>query len=300
MNKEPDTAGPTFRIDAYRPEEMARMVRDRAPAKVTQDAITTVGLGILAGAFVGVGAAFATATMTGPVQHYGMVRFLGGLAFSTGFILVLVGGGQLFTSNSLVVMAWASHVVTLRQLLRNWLLVWIGNLIGAVSTAFLFFASGQALLANGGVGATALSIANLKAGRSFGQAVIVGLLGNGLVCLAVWLSYSAHSTTDRVIAVIPPIVAMMALNVDHAVGTMYFLSMGMLVGGEPQVLEAARAAGLNFQPIAWEPALGNLAAVTAGNILGGGLLVSAFYWFLYLRRGVLREPGGPSGNPLGE
>ena len=273
-----------FRIDAYRPEEIARMVRDGGPAKAGQDAVTTLALAVLAGAFVGLGAAFATATMTGGAETYGWNRFLGGIAFSTGFVLALIGGAQLFTSNSLIVMAWASRLVTLPRLLRNWALVWAGNLVGAVATAALVFASGQASLDGHAVGATALSIADLKLARSVPEAIVAGMLGNGLVCLAVWLSYSAHSTTDRVVAVLPPIIAMVALNVDHAVGNMYYLTMGILVGASPEVLDAAGRAAPDLHHVDVAPALGNLGAVTLGNVIGGGILVAAAYWFVYLRR----------------
>jgi formate transporter len=134
------------------------------------------------------------------------------------------------------------------------------------------------------VGATALSIADLKLARDLGAAVVVGILGNGLVCLGVWISYSAHSTTDRIIALLPPIVALVALNVDHCVGNMYYLTMGVLVSDDPEVLLAAGRTGVDVSHIDVGPALGNLAAVTVGNVIGGGLLVAAAYWFVYLRR----------------
>jgi formate transporter len=270
-----------FRIDAYRPEEIAEMVRDGGPAKADQNAVTTLALGVLAGAFVGIGAAFATATMTGSTGGYGWNRFLGGVAFATGVVLALVGGAQLFTSNSLIVMAWASNLVSLPRLLRNWLLVWVGNFVGAVSTAVLVFATGQASQAGGAVGVTALSIADMKLDRTVTEEVAAGILGNALVCLAVWISYSAHSTTDRVVSVLPPIIAMVSLNADHAVGNMYYLAMGILVSRNDEVLDAAGRDVFDHLDVA--PAFGNLLAVTAGNIIGGGVLVAAAYWFVYLR-----------------
>ena len=270
-------------VDAYRPEEMARLVRDGGPVKAHLDVPTTVVLGVLAGAFVGLGAAASTAVMTGGTAGYGAVRLAGGVVFATGLVLVLVGGAQLSTSNSLLVMAWVSRLVTLRRLLLNWALVWVGNLVGAVATAVLVLHAGQPALADGAVSASALVTAAGKLERDVGQAVLAGVLGNGLVCLAVWLSHSARSTTDRVVAVVGPVVALVLLGVDHAVGTMYHLTAGLLVRDRPEVLAAAGLPPDALAPVHLASAVGNLLAVTAGNVVGGGVLVGAVYWFVYLR-----------------
>lgn len=278
-------AGPgrPFSLDAYTPEQIAEQVQRGGPAKVRLDALTTLTVGVLAGAFVGLGAAFATAVMTDSTLGYGPTRLLGGLAFGTGLVLALIGGAQLFTSNSLIVMAWASRLVTSKELFRNWVLVWIGNFVGAVATAVLVFLTGHADLGDHAMGATALATADLKLSRNIPEAVSVGIVGNGLVCLAVWASYSARSTTDRILASLPPVAALVALNVDHCVGNMYYLTMGILVDDDPRVLEAAARTAADVAHVDVGPALGNLAAVTVGNIIGGGLLVAAVYWFVYLR-----------------
>lgn len=270
-------------MDAFRPDEMARLVRDDGLVKARESTSSTLALGVLAGAFVALGAAFATATLTGSTHGYGTTRLLAGVAFATGFVLALVGGGQLVTSNSLLVMAWASRTVGLKALARNWGLVGIGNVIGAVCTAGLLYASGQTLLEGATVGATALAIAELKLSRSFEQAVVAGLIGNGLVCLAVWLSYSAHSTTDRIVAVVLPITAMVALNVDHVVGNLYYLAMGFLAQHQEPVRAVFHVADTPVPTVDPGPIAQNLGAVTLGNVLGGGVLVAAFYWFIYLR-----------------
>jgi formate/nitrite transporter len=192
-------------------------------------------------------------------------------------------GAELFTGNNLVVMAWASRRVSTGRLLGNWTLVWVGNLVGAVATAVIVYVSRQYELGGGAVGETALSIASAKTSLGFVEAVALGVLCNALVCLAVWLSYGARTTTDKVLAVIPPIAAFVAAGFEHSVANMYFLSIGLLVERDQELV--AGLDGVDTSSLSWGSALvDNLLPVTIGNVIGGTVLVGAVYWFVYLRR----------------
>ena len=225
-------------------------------------------LGILAGAFIAFGAMFFTLVMTDHNMGFGPARLLGGVAFSLGLILVVVGGAELFTGNNLIVMAWADRKVSTMQLLRNWGLVYIANFIGAVGAALLMFWSGALSLGDGAVADTALNIAVAKINIEPFQAFVRGILCNALVCLAVWLCFAAHSVVSKILAIIFPISAFVALGFEHSVANMYFIPLGMLVSdGGIGVIEF----------------LSNLVPVTLGNIIGGSLFVALVYWIVYLR-----------------
>jgi formate transporter len=273
-----------FNIDAYSPAEMAQRVESVGVKKANLDAATTFALAILAGAFIALGANFATVVWTDNGLSYGMSRLLGGLVFALGLILVIVGGSELFTGNNLIVMAWASRKVRTRQLLRNWAIVYVGNFVGAFATAFGVYLARQWAFDSYKLGATALNIANTKVGLDFISAFALGVFCNALVCLAVWLCFSARTTTDKILAIIPPISAFVAAGFEHSVANMYFIPIGLLLRNEPQVLTAAGKTADQIANLTWGGfLLNNLLPVTLGNIVGGGVMVAAVYWFVYLR-----------------
>jgi formate/nitrite transporter len=197
-------------------------------------------------------------------------------------------------------MAWASGKVSTARLLRNWAIVYLGNVVGAVATAALVYLGGQYMFGGGAVGAAALATAHAKVGLGFGQAVVLGILCNGLVCLAVWLSYSGRSTADKILAVVPPVTAFVAAGFEHSVANMYFLPAGLLIkSGAPESFWSAvgKTAG-DYPGLTWRDFLvNNLLPVTIGNVLGGAVLVGAVYWFVYLRKAGDAAAGGPKDCP---
>ncbi|NNE99705.1 MAG: formate transporter FocA [Pyrinomonadaceae bacterium] len=246
-------------------------------------------LSVLAGAFIAFGAVFSTtiATSAGEAMPYGATRLLSGLVFSLGLILVVVGGAELFTGNNLIVMAWASGRVKTSLLLRNWLIVYLGNFVGSIGIVLLVYFSGQTSFANGKIGETALAIANNKTNLDFGQAIALGILCNVLVCLAIWLSYGGRSAADKILAIVPPITAFVACGFEHSVANMYFIPLGLMIkagAGESFWTEIGKTAAdypsLNIENFF----LQNLIPVTIGNIIGGAVLVGIIYWFIYLRQ----------------
>lgn len=264
--------------DAYSPSQMAERVLAAGAEKAGLSASHTVALAVLAGAFIGLGAAFSIVVTTSSTLPFGVTRASGGLSFSLGLILVVVAGAELFTGNNLIAVAWASRVVTTPAILRNWALVYIGNLLGSVGTALLVFWSGTWRMDNSAVGRNAVAIAAAKVQLPACEAFVRGVLCNALVCLAVWLCYSARSTTDKILAILWPITAFVALGFEHSVANMYFIPLGILLRHRP-----AATSGLDIETLDLNGLLANLIPVTLGNIAGGTLLVAAVYWFIYLR-----------------
>lgn len=283
-------------LDALLPPDMARRAEDIGVAKLRADTLRVVTLAVLAGAFIALGAVFATVALSGAhAAPWGVVRVLAGLVFSVGLILVVVGGAELFTGNNLIVCAWASRRVTTGALLRNWALVFAGNFAGALGIAALV-AIGRVHESGGGAfGVAAAGIASTKYGLGFVQAVALGILCNVLVCLAVWLTYSARTTGDRILAIVPPVSAFVAAGFEHSVANMYFVPYVLFVGGMDPGFFAAR--GIDVAALTWSAFLvRNLLPVTIGNVIGGGLLVGGVYWFVYLRgrQGAQLAPGTPA------
>ncbi|MBN1200523.1 MAG: formate transporter FocA [Anaerolineae bacterium] len=278
-------------FDALVPPEMARRAELAGVAKTAMNAVTMFALAVLAGAFIALGAVFATTVTAGGGVPYGVSKLLGGMAFCLGLILVVVAGAELFTGNNLIVMAWASGKVSTRALLRNWVIVYLGNFAGSVGTVALVFLGEQYKAGGGAVGQTALTIAAAKCDLGFVQAVALGMLCNGLVCLAVWLTFSARSTTDKILAIIFPITAFVAAGFEHSVANMYFIPKGLFIKYFDEAwADASGVAGLS--KLTWDRFLfNNLLPVTIGNIIGGAVLVAAVYWFVYLRQDRQQRQG---------
>jgi formate transporter len=270
-------------LDALPPREMARKAEEVGCAKAGLSAANTFALAVLAGAFIAMGAIFATTVTAGGASlPYGVSRLLSGLAFSLGLILVLVAGAELFTGNNLIVMAWAGRKVSTARVLRNWAIVYAGNFTGALATAGLLFVGKQYTFGKGAVGEQALQIATTKTGLGFVQAIALGAFCNALVCLAVWLTYSARTVADKILAIVPPIAAFVAAGFEHSVANMFFIPMGLLVKSDSAFTKLHPVAGTAH--LTWGRFFAaNLVPVTIGNVIGGAVMVGAIYWFIYLR-----------------
>jgi len=276
-----------FNFDAFPPPGMAAKAEGVGVKKAGLDLLTMFALAILAGAFIGVGAIFATTVLAGTsTLPYGVARLLGGLVFTTGLILVVVGGAELFTGNNLIIMAFASRKVSLGGLLRNWAIVYVGNFVGSIVTAYIMFLSKQYSFGSGAIGLTVLNIGESKTNLGFIQAVALGIMCNALVCMAVWLCFSARSTTDKILSIIPPIAAFVAAGFEHSVANMYFIPVALFVKdmGDPKFFEVIKKTAADFPHLTWGNFfIANLLPVTIGNIIGGAVMVGLVYWFAYLR-----------------
>ena len=271
------------RFDALLPAEMATRAEYLGVQKAETSVLKTFALSVLAGGFIALGSVFATTTAAGSgSMPFGAAKLMTGFVFCLGLVLVVVAGAELFTGNNLIVMAWASRKVSTKALLRNWVIVYAGNFCGSFGMAVLVYLSEQYSFGGGVVGQTALKIAAGKTEFGFVQAVSLGVLCNTLVCLAVWLTFSARSTVDKIVAVIFPVTAFVAAGFEHSIANMYFIPYGLLIKQfDPSfVLES----GVDVSRLTWETFLvHNLIPVTIGNIIGGAALVSATYWAIFLR-----------------
>ena len=267
-------------MDALLPAAMARRAEDLGVVKAALPLDRLIALSVLAGAFIGFGAMFATVATADPGLSFAVSRVLGGVVFSLGLVLVVVGGAELFTGNALLVMAVASRRVRVRALLRNWCVVLAGNAVGAVGLAVLVVRSGTLDGSGGAIGRRAVEIGAAKTSLDVGEAIASGVVANVLVCLAVWMTLSARSVTDRVLVVILPVSAFVAGGFEHSIANMYLLPVALFHRDEVAEL------GLTVSPdLTWAHAVThNLLPVILGNVIGGSLLVGATYWFVYLRR----------------
>jgi formate transporter len=276
-------------IDAIPPMEMAHRLEGAGVQKTKLDFLSMFTLAILAGAFIATGAIFATVVSTGLASAgvgYGLVKLLTGLVFCLGLIAVVVAGAELFTGNNLIIMAFASGKVSLQAVLRSWGIVYLGNFAGSILSAFIMVLTRQYMSAGGALGANALTIANGKCSLGFVQAIALGIMCNALVCLAVWLCFSAGSTTDKILAILFPITAFVAAGFEHSVANMYFIPIGLLIKATagPEFWQAIGKTAADFGSLTWGAFfLKNLLPVTIGNILGGTGCVGLVYWFIFLR-----------------
>jgi len=267
-------------FDAYTPAQIAHRIEAAGLTKASMPVVPLITLGILAGAFIAFGAMFYTVAVTETGLGLGPTRLLGGLAFSLGLVLVIVGGAELFTGNNLIVMGWAHGKVPLSGMLRNWAYAYVGNFVGAVAMAVLAFWSGYLHMGGDAVAATVIKIAVGKTQLSFEVAFVRGILCNTLVCLAVWLCFAAHTVTSKILAIIFPISAFVALGFEHSIANMFFVPLGILAAGDPALLAASGIDDAALPTIAGF--VGNIIPVTLGNIVGGGVFVALSYYLVYL------------------
>ncbi|SFD09523.1 formate transporter FocA [Tropicimonas isoalkanivorans] len=274
-------------FDALLPADMARKAENLGVTKATKAPLSAFILAVTAGAFIGIAFVFYTVVTTGnDALGWGLNRLIGGIAFSLGLMLVVVNGGELFTSTVLTVVARASRKITSAQLARNWALVYAGNFVGALGLVLIMQAARHYTLGGGQLGISYMSIAQHKLHHTFTQAVALGVMCNVMVCLGVWMTFSARSVTDKLLAVVLPVAMFVAAGFEHCVANMFQIPMAILTVNAADATfwaETGKTAA-DFADLTWGNfLLHNLLPVTIGNIIGGGLLVGLLYWFIYLR-----------------
>ena len=265
------------------PEEIARQVEQGGIAKARAGVVPTVALAVMAGVFIGLGGVLAGTTAVGSDLGIGPTRLLMGLGLTMALFMVVITGAELFTGNNLMLMGLFSRHISLRALGRNWALVYVGNLAGALIVVLLVYYGGWWTQENFSFAGPAVATADAKVNLSFETAFVRGILGNMLVCLAIWLAMAGRSVTDKLLGVVLPIVAFIAAGFEHSIANMYFVPLGLLISTEPEALAAAELTvdQLDRLNVPW--VVHNLAAVSLGNIVGGGVMVGLAHWFIHLR-----------------
>jgi formate transporter len=267
---------PIFNLNAYSPAEIKEAIEKVGVKKADLPFLVSLMLAVIAGGSIGLGALYYTVIVSDPELSFATARLMGGLVFSLGLVIVLVGGAELFTGNNLIVMAWASGNVSTKKMLRNWVVVYFGNLIGAVGLVVLVFLSHHLDMNGGRIGLSVLTTAAAKIQPDAATLFFKGVLCNLLVCLAVWLAYAGRSVTDKIVAAIFPVSAFVAAGFEHCVANMYFLPLAWLMTRTGNVPADFDASAITMAGI-----IHNLVPVTLGNIVGGAGLVGAMYWMIY-------------------
>jgi formate transporter FocA len=276
-------------IDPLLPPAMLEKAEQVGQKKSALSSLSLWLLAILAGVFIAIGAVFMVTVTTGgkDLLGYGLTKLLGGLAFSTGLIMVVVGGAELFTGNMLMIIAAAGRKISFGALMRNWAVVYVGNFIGSLLVAALVIAGGWARSGAGAVGLNLLQIGEAKSSLAFLPAIALGILCNLLVCMAVWLCYSARSTTDKILSIILPITAFVAAGFEHSVANMFFLPAALLLKdfGGASFFDLVGMSPADFPHLTWGNfLLHNLLPVTIGNMIGGAVVVGLVYWLIYRKK----------------
>jgi formate/nitrite transporter len=282
-------------FDAYSAEQIAARVEDSGVAKARLPFLALAMLGVLAGAFIGIGSLYYTIVASDATLGFAATRVLGGIVFSIGLMLVVVGGGELFTGNNLLAMAWVDRRISTRELLRNWIVALAANAVGAAGLAVLVFLSGHPSMNGGAVAATAVRIAAAKTSLPATDAFFAGVLCNVLVCMAVWLALAGRSVMDKAIAIVLPISAFVAAGFEHSVANMYFIPLGILLR---DLVDTTHIAGIHS--LDWHGYLRNLVPVTLGNIVGGSGLVALVYYTIYRLAPRLNAGKGSNEVPTGK
>lgn len=287
---------PTKAFDT--PKEIASNVLEAMKKKAELPLVGMLLLGILAGAYIAMGAQLSTIVTNdlAPRIGDGLTRLVSGMVFSLGLVLVVVGGAELFTGNNLMVVGVLDRKVTVGQLLRNWCIVYIANFIGAMILVAIYYGT-DLWAANGSmVGAKAISTAITKTNLTWGEAFFRGIMCNWLVCLAVWLANAGRDAISKIVGIVLPITAFVASGFEHSIANMYFIPMGIMIADQPSVLSVLTGKTAELvHTLTWTNFLvRNLIPVTIGNIVGAGLFVGTFYWAVYLKPVTAPKAAGAS------
>lgn len=272
-------------ISILNPDQMATAAEDAAFGKATGGLLKSFLLGLTAGGYIALGFVFFTTSQVGAADlPYGVAKVLGGVVFATGLVLVVLTGAELFTSSTLTLTARASGRITWRQLVSNWVVVYVANFFGALTIVALIYVGGTWKNADGAWGAVVLDTALHKVQHTFLEAFVLGVLCNLMVCLAVWAAYSGRTTTDKVLAVTMPIALFIATGFEHSVANMFVIPLGILIkdGAGADFWSASGLDQSSYSELTW-PAfyVDNLLPVTLGNVVGGGVMIGVLYWTIF-------------------
>ncbi|MBC8945252.1 formate transporter FocA [Xenorhabdus indica] len=274
-------------FNLYPPAIMAQIADDSGVYKVNKHLAVTYLSAIMAGVFISIAFVFYITATTGTFSiPYGLAKLTGGICFSLGLMLIIIFGVDLFTSTVLTIVSKATGRITWSQMLKNWINVYIGNLMGALFFVTLMWHSGQYTAANGFWGLNVLQVADHKMHHTFIEALCLGILANLMVCLAVWMSYAGRSLIDKLFALILPISMFVASGFEHSIANMFLIPFGIVIKefAPAEFWEKVGTTPEQFPQLTVSNFItDNLLPVTIGNIIGGSILVGLTYWFIYLR-----------------
>ena len=262
------------------PVDIAKNACSVAEAKGNMSVKYMLVMGFLAGAYIAFGG-FLMTTVTQDAAQFtgvGISKLLGGIVFTLGLMLVVVGGAELFTGNCLMPLGMLSGCISPGKMAKNWAVVYIANFIGSIAFAWMIYHTG---LVTGACGANALKIAVTKVSLTYSQMIFRGIFCNWLVVMAVWMSFSAMDIISKYICCLIPVSAFVAMGFEHSVANMYFIALGLLVKGDPEITSLAGIAPEKLANLTITGYFGNLIPVTIGNIIGGAFFVAFLYYAVF-------------------
>ena len=268
-------------FDCLKPEAIAAVAEDITYGKATKPAAKTFMLAITAGAFISIAFVFYITVLA-----TGGSKLAGGVCFALGLILCVILGGELFTSTTLTLVARAANRITWSQMLKNWAIVYFGNLIGGLIMVALIMLSSQYMNTSGQWGLTALNVAQHKIHHTFVEAVALGILCNLMVCLAAWMAFGGRTITDKALIMILPVAMFVASGFEHSIANMFMIPVGIAIQtfAGPEFWQAIGADPAKYADLTiGHFVVNNLIPVTIGNIIGGGVMIGLTYWFIFRR-----------------
>lgn len=271
-------------MNFFSPAEVAKNYIATGKSKVNTPIAKMLILAILAGAFIGFGGVGAT-TVAVSIEEASLGKFIGACVFPGGLTMVLLAGSELFTGNCLLTIPLLEKEIKVSGMLKNWVVVYIGNLIGGLLVGAGVAFSHQPTLFGNGMAISVISTAAAKCSMPFSDAFIKGILCNFLVCIAVWISFAAKDVVGKIVGLFFPIMMFVLCGFEHSIANMYYISAGLFAKTIPAFSQAAADAGIDMSMLTWGNFFGkNLLPVTLGNIVGGAICVGCAYWFIYLSR----------------
>ena len=268
-------------FDCLKPEAIAALAEDITYAKATKPAYKTIPLAITAGVFIALAFVFYITVLA-----TGGSKLAGGVCFALGLILCVILGGELFTSTTLTLVARAANRITWSQMLKNWAIVYFGNLIGGLIMVALIMLSSQYMNTSGQWGLTALNVAQHKIHHTFVEAVALGILCNLMVCLAAWMAFGGRTMTDKALIMVLPVAMFVASGFEHSIANMFMIPVGIAIQtfAGPEFWQAISADPAKYADLTiGHFIVNNLIPVTIGNIIGGGGMIGLTYWFIFRR-----------------
>ena len=285
--KAPERSRVVYDIDAYSPQKIAARIDAVTAVKAKDSKAATFWLGVNAGVFIALGAQFATLIMSDSGLHPGLTAVVAGTVFCLGLIMVVVAGAELFTGNCMIFIGYMEKRISTKRIFDHWNLSLIGNFVGSLIVVVFIYKAHQFEFYDYMVGAKALLIANKKVNLTFPAAFSKAVLCNAMVCMAVWVCFSARNVADKIMTLIFPIGGFVASGFEHLVANMYFIPMGIFLKGNTEVVAAAeKMAGktLDLTNLTWKGFFVlNQFPVLLGNVFGGVVLAGLAFWFIYLR-----------------
>jgi formate/nitrite transporter len=267
------------------PLEIAEKYVTIGVKKANQPFIRLFMLSMLAGSFIALASQGSNVAIH-TIESIGLAKALAGVLFSTGLMMVIITGAELFTGNTLIIVSCLEKKTSWLQMLKKWLIVYIGNFVGSIIVAFFIYKSGQLNYTDGLLGGFTIKIAVNKLSFNFGNAFFMGILCNWLVCMAVWMSAAAEDITGKIWAIFFPIWLFISSGFEHSIANMYYIPIGIFAKSNPFWVQAAISMGITqetLESLNWaNMIMKNLLPVTLGNVIGGGIFVGAFYWLSFL------------------